>query len=639
MKKWTLSFLLLLGLNSLAQQSEQELDPVTITGTLQPRQMSRTGRNIISVRGDAFNAFPIQSVDELLRYLPGMEVQMRGPMGAQSDIVLRGGTFQQVLVLLDGIRVNDPNTGHFNSYIPISPAEIDRIEILKGASSAIYGAEAVGGVVHIITKTFAARPKEKNWQVSGQVKAGEYDFLNAQVGGFYQNGSTAIGGGWLANHTSGRQQRGTRGFVHNNTATLALSQQLSNEWQIAVRAGYDNRDFGAQNFYTTFLSDTATETVETVWSQARVAFNKGRHRAGLDIGFKKVKDDFRFNKSAIVNANKSELLQATLTDEVRINDRSTLVTGVQVLSKKIRSNDRGNHQVGQGGLFVLWQQSFSEYFTVHPALRLEYNERSGWELIPQLNLSYKKGNWQLRGSAGKTIRDADFTERFNNYNKAVVGAGSRVGNPDLLAERSFSYEAGADYFYGKSLRISGSFFQRLHRRLIDYSVTAYADMPRQDNLVPGANYALAKNVAEVNTTGAELDLQWNRSFGKDQSIYAAAGLLWLQSRSSDSEPSFYVSSHAKWLTNFFAEWRSAHVAFSVNGIYKVREAQSAPGISAELTRSYFVLNGRFAYLALQKRLQIFVELNNIFDRQYSDLLGSIMPGRWTMGGVAVKLGK
>ena len=108
-----------------------------------------------------FSKLPVHSIDDLLRYVPGIEIQARGPMGAQSDIVLRGGTFQQVLVIVDGIRINDPLTGHFNSYIPIAPSEIDRIEILKGASSAIYGSDAVGGVIHIITKTFASQSKEK----------------------------------------------------------------------------------------------------------------------------------------------------------------------------------------------------------------------------------------------------------------------------------------------------------------------------------------------------------------------------------------------------------------------------------------------------------------------------------------------
>ena len=121
-----------------------------------------------------------------------MEVQARGPMGAQSDIVMRGGTFQQVLVILDGIRLNDPITGHFNSYIPIAPAEIERIEVLKGASSAIYGSEAVGGVIHIITKSFAAKKGVKQKSAIAQVTGGQYDLINAQAGGFISNGKTAF---------------------------------------------------------------------------------------------------------------------------------------------------------------------------------------------------------------------------------------------------------------------------------------------------------------------------------------------------------------------------------------------------------------------------------------------------------------
>ena len=149
--------LLFISFVSLSQSKEIDLDPVTVTSSLTPVNTSKTGRNIIIIKGDRFNSLPVNSLDELLRYVPGIEIQSRGPMGAQSDIVMRGGTFQQVLVILDGIRLNDPVTGHFNSYIPIAPAEIDRIEILKGASSALYGSEAVGGVIHIITKSFAAK--------------------------------------------------------------------------------------------------------------------------------------------------------------------------------------------------------------------------------------------------------------------------------------------------------------------------------------------------------------------------------------------------------------------------------------------------------------------------------------------------
>ncbi|MGZ5285618.1 MAG: TonB-dependent receptor, partial [Flavisolibacter sp.] len=84
---------------------DPDLDPVTITTSSTPEKTSRSGRNLFVIQGERFNDLPIQSIDELLRYLPGIEMQSRGPMGAQSDIVIRGGTFQQVLVILDGLRL------------------------------------------------------------------------------------------------------------------------------------------------------------------------------------------------------------------------------------------------------------------------------------------------------------------------------------------------------------------------------------------------------------------------------------------------------------------------------------------------------------------------------------------------------
>lgn len=135
-----------------SQDSTLQLENVIISATLSAQQQKESGRNIISIKGESFSKLPVHSVDDLLRYLPGIEVQQRGPQGSQSDIIIRGGTFQQVLVIIDGVKLNDPLTGHFSMYVPLHPSEIERVEILKGAASAIWGSEAVGGVVNIITK-------------------------------------------------------------------------------------------------------------------------------------------------------------------------------------------------------------------------------------------------------------------------------------------------------------------------------------------------------------------------------------------------------------------------------------------------------------------------------------------------------
>ncbi|MEJ7912032.1 MAG: TonB-dependent receptor plug domain-containing protein, partial [Chitinophagaceae bacterium] len=340
-----------------AQENTVNLDPVTVTSTISAVASSKTGRNIVVIGGDRFKSLPVNSIDELLRYVPGVEVQSRGPMGAQSDIVIRGGTFQQVLVILDGIRLNDPITGHFNSYIPLSPFEIERIEILKGASSAIYGSEAVGGVVHIITKTFASKEGTTKKEAAASLAAGKYNLINAQIGGFHHKGKTAVGGGFLTNNATGAPQRGGRGYFNLHTASLSASHFISPQMKIAIRSSYDDRSFAAQNFYTSFVSDTATEQVRSSWNHLNLTYQKQKNRLSFDAGYKAVSDHYAFNPRAVANDNKSNLGQLLIQNEHRINSKVIVNAGLQFINRKIKSNDRGNHQETQAALFTLLQYS------------------------------------------------------------------------------------------------------------------------------------------------------------------------------------------------------------------------------------------------------------------------------------------
>lgn len=632
-----ITLILLAGmLQTVTHAQEIELDPITITSSLTEVKSSKTGRNIIIVSGEQLRKLPVHSIDELIRYLPGIEVQSRGPMGTQSNITMRGGTFQQVLVLVDGIRLNDPLTGHFNSYIPIAPAEIERIEILKGASSAIYGTEAVGGVVHIISKTFAAKQNSKNRQWQTQLAGGGYGLFNVQAGGHWQNNKTAFSAGIISNNANGQPLRGINGYFHNTTVSAAAKQQFNEHWSLAVRAAIDNRDFAAQNFFTTLVSDTATEKVASQWSHVRLAYQKAKQAVTVDIGYKHATDEFQLRKSVSANLNKSQLLQALIQHNIAIRENSRLVYGTQLQQRQIRSNDRGNHRIHQAAFFAVYQQQWGK-LQMSPALRIDYHERAAWEVIPQINLSYRTGNIQWRGMAGKTTRDADFTERFNNYRRSPVPSGNRIGNPDLNEETSFSYEAGADYFLGNSFRISATWFQRFHRGLIDWVRTPYAAMPRQENLVNGGTYFLAKNIAEVNTYGVEADAQFTRKINDHSNVNAMLGFISLRSYSSDTVPSLYVSNHARLLINFNAFYRYKNLSVGVNGLYKVRTPQTAAPIEAVLSRDYFLMNLRLEYSLLPQKAAIFAQADNVFNRRYQDILGSIMPQRWLMGGLKLTL--
>lgn len=616
-------------------QSTIDLNPITVTATRSAQKANQTGRNISVLEGKLFNQLPVHSIDELLKYVPGVEVQQRGPMGAQSDIVIRGGTFQQVLVLIDGVKVNDPITGHFNSYIPIAPYEIERIEILRGPAAAMYGAEAVGGVVNVITKTFNQFKKDKSNHGTIGIAAGQYGLVNGNAGWHTTGPKVNAALGVLSNNTSGQLLRGNNlGYVHNHTFSGSIAVALKNDWQLALRSSYDTRSFAAQNFYTTYKSDTATEKVATWWNQAQLKQQKNNHTQQIDVLYKKTSDHFVYNGLSTANDNKASYFLAQYLYTKKINNQVTISAGTQLDRRSITSNDRGNHATGHGALFATLLYTNTQ-LKIAPALRFDRDGNYGTALLPQLNVAYNIKNITLRTTAGKSIRSGDFTERYNNYNKALVFGGS-IGNPNLSTENAWSYEAGADLILSNHFKASITGFYRNQNNVIDFVTTPYADMPRKDNLSPTGTFALAKNVKKVTTSGIEAELTYQHAFNARQSLYINAGATFLHSSSTDAVASFYIISHAKTIVQSSVIYQLKKLSLAVNMVYKNRGIQTASSINATLSKTYFLLNGKLGY-AVCKGVQLFINCDNITNINYSDLLGSIMPRRWTTGGVTVNL--
>ena len=164
---------------------------------------ARTGRHTTVIRGEEILKLPVHSLDELLRLIPFLETHARGGFGVQSDILMRGATFNQVLVLLDGLRINDPLTGHFNSYIPVPLSEISRIEVYRGPASSLYGPDAVGGVINIITKSFL--PGKGQDQLEGRLEGwyGQHNLIRSNSGVHISKGRLAMGAGVSFNRSDG----------------------------------------------------------------------------------------------------------------------------------------------------------------------------------------------------------------------------------------------------------------------------------------------------------------------------------------------------------------------------------------------------------------------------------------------------
>jgi iron complex outermembrane receptor protein len=620
-----------LSISVLAQNTQ--LSEVVVTASMLPQQEKETGRNIVSIKGSSLQNLPISSIDELLKYLPGIETQQRGPAGTQSNIIIRGGTFQQVLVIIDGIRINDPLTGHFNSYIPLHPEDINRIEIIKGAASAIYGSDAIGGVVNIITNGLQ---QKNNHKLSVGSKWGSYNSRSNNFWWGVQKEKWKLSVSSQQNKADGENLRGTSGYYNNSFYAANFNYAFASNWKLHILYANDSRDFNAQNFYTTFKSDTASEIVKSNWTQMGLSKQYTHKIVKFDVAYKNLSDRFRFNPAGSFNENKTSLFVAQGSVQFTRNTNHQIVTGAQWIHKKIRSNDRGNHDLAHGAAFLIATHKLPKNIFINESLRIDWDQNYGWIIIPQINGSWVNGNLTTRASAGKGVRDADFTERYNNYNKSIVTSGS-IGNPFLQAEKSWSYELGADYRMGPNFKWGATAFLRDQNNLIDWTPTPYPMMPRQSNLVITGNYSLATNVSSVKTKGIETDLTYNKKWGENYELNLSTGLVWLSSTSPNKTPSFYISSHARFLWNEQIIYRARKLQLSVNSVYKIRNTQTASAINATLSPNYFLVNSKFSYLTSKRKGNVFLEITNLTNTPYSDLLGAIMPSRWITAGFQLTL--
>ena len=151
------------------------MEPLIVTAGKIPTTLVETSRNIIVIEKEEIINSPASGVADLLKYISGIDINERGPEGIQSDVALRGGTFEQTLILIDGIKVNDPQTAHHNLNLPVHLGDIERIEILKGSASRLHGAGAFAGVINIITK----KGEKKNLKIT--TLAGDHKLLEGNL--------------------------------------------------------------------------------------------------------------------------------------------------------------------------------------------------------------------------------------------------------------------------------------------------------------------------------------------------------------------------------------------------------------------------------------------------------------------------
>ena len=630
------------ALFTLSLLAQTNLDSVKVSATRLPVKLHESGKNITILSQREIQQLPVTTVDELLQYVGGINLNSRGGFGVQSDIGMRGSTFSQVLILVDNQRINDPLTAHFNSNIPIPLSEIHHIEVVRGSAAASYGADAVGGIIHIKTKTYSALFDDLEYSdISGNIAFGDHNLTLTDIGLHQQRKKFGFSAAMKSARSTGEE------YVNPNYTEFGLGDSLYNNYfdlktytgaaayrgkrlKLYGRAGFDARDFGTKYFYTANKYDESSELVNGYWTQASAIYDNEVSTTELSASYRNTTDSFTFNSLFSNNFHTTQRLNATLSQKRKVKGID-LSYGLQTDWQDIVSTDRGDHNLVSNGVFLLAHKRVNNW-SLNGGLRSEFSEKIGAQFVPQVNVAYRMKDYVLRSSFGRSIRQADFTEQYNFYLRKNTPGGFSIGNPDLAAESAYTFDIGIDAFVSEHLQITNTIFARQSSNLIDYTLTNSVAINNLINLRDSTDYFYAQNIKESFTWGNEFGVKYRHEHRRGV-VSAAVNYTYINTTTPDSVVSKYIANHPVHNLNGSVNATINGFGLNIGGAYITRNADAIEAINGEIQPNYALLNAKLSYTAKDFPVSVYVDVRNILDTQYQEILGARMPGRWMLAGI------
>ena len=576
-----------------------EIEPVIVTGSRVPSPFSKVGRTFEIIDREEIEAIPASSVEELLDYIGGVDVRSRGDKGVQADISIRGASFEQTQIMIDGVKVSDPQSGHHNMDLPLDLNAIERIEVLKGGSSSLYGPNAVGGVVNIITR----RPTRKSIQY--EFSAGEHALTESNLSSAYIYGQNS--------HYLSYTRRRSDGHIANTDFDIqsltyrgAFNPEIG---EISLTAGYTGKEYGAYKFYSDIYPNE-WEATETVFFSMQSDAQVGHLRIIPRMHWRKHSDEFildRDNPEWYHNEHSTTVIGGEIQASMR-TPFGTSALGYEAAKEEIESESLGDHYRTRRGLFAEQRMTPLKNMTISMNASAHVYDDWGWQFCPSFNMSYKVAvNGRLRFSVGRSFRVPTFTELYYE-------SPANIGNIDLEPEKSWSYEIGADY--------------KNHL----YSAAAAAFIRDGDEMIDWGRDSLeapwrVMNIANTETYGVEVETSLNLERIFRQSKLQSIGFFYgyLDSRRSTG------GYESKYLLDFLQHQMNIRLnikwteLLSQTFYFRYGERMN--------NRAYHTFDTRWTLTHGAYRL--YFEAANMFNQSYSEIGTIPAPGRWFRAGISV----
>ena len=461
---WLLALSLLTPL-AVSGQEAKSVDPVVVTATPVATPAEQLGASVTVVAGDDFQTYHYPSVDEALRNVPGVQIRRSGSYGKTSSISIRGANSNQVQVLVDGVRVKSPTLGQVD-LSDISPDLIEKIEIIRGSQSTIYGADAIGGVVNIITR----RGKGGPVQVSVQQEAGNYDtwVSRATVDGAWKFLHYALAGSYFESNgqfqNDDTEEKAISGRVG---ATLPWDSALDfifrwnkNDLGVPVKGVFPgpqpfnpviNPNARSQSESTLFSLEGKSRPVS--WWETRGRLSRYENSAGFQDPVDQAGDFPTFSQVKVIRR------EAEWVNSFFIGKWSTSSVGLEHRREIGENRNTFKAVTETQSVFFEQQLRFFERLFLTGGFRVEDNSIWGTTTTERGSVAFliKETGTRLRGSAGTGFRAPTFNDLF------FPG----FGNPDLQPEDSLSWDAGVDQkLWNDRIRLGLTYFHNDFTNLI-----------------------------------------------------------------------------------------------------------------------------------------------------------------------------